>query len=59
MPKQYNLYIDGQWTAGDAYVDNVSPSDANDVIGVYAQANPSQVEGALQAANRAVLEWGD
>ena len=59
MPKQYNLYIDGQWTAGDAYVDNVSPSDANDVIGVYAQANPSQVEAALQAANRAVLEWGD
>ena len=59
MPKQHNLYIDGQWTAGDAYVDNVSPSDANDVIGVYAQANPSQVEAALQAANRAVLEWGD
>ena len=59
MPKQHNLYIDGQWTAGDAYVDNVSPSDANDVIGVYAQANPSQVEAALQAANRAVLDWGD
>ncbi|MDB2691668.1 aldehyde dehydrogenase family protein, partial [Luminiphilus sp.] len=59
MPKQHKLYIDGQWIAGDAYVDNVSPSDSSDVIGEYAQANPSQVEAALQAANRAVLDWGD
>ena len=58
MADQYGLFIDGKWISTSDTVTNRNPSDVNDVIGEYAQANAGQVDMALEAANRAVAEWG-
>ena len=58
MADQYGLYIDGKWINTGDTVTNRNPSDSNDVIGEYAQASGNQVDMALEAANRAVAEWG-
>lgn len=57
MSDIYPLYIAGNWVESDQSVANINPSDTGDVIGHYAQASAGQVEEALEAANRAVLEW--
>jgi len=36
---QYRNLINGEWVAGEHWRPNVSPSDSNDVIGEYADAN--------------------
>ena len=58
MPDIQPLYIAGQWVGSDQSVANINPSDTNDVVGHYAQASAGQVDEALDAANRAVLTWG-
>lgn len=49
--------IDGQWLAGPAVTTNVNPSQLDDVIGLYAQADATQVDLAVQAAQRAFGAW--
>ena len=58
MSDQHALYIDGEWINTEASVANISPSDSHDVIGHYAQASIEHVDQAIEAANRAVAEWG-
>ena len=58
MAEQHALYIDGKWVNTDASVTNINPSDTREVIGEYAQATPELVDSALDAAVRAVSEWG-
>jgi acyl-CoA reductase-like NAD-dependent aldehyde dehydrogenase len=58
MPNIYSLYIGGEWVESHESVANLNPSDTNDVIGEYAQADSDHVNAALAAANRAVAEWG-
>ena len=58
MSDQHALYIDGQWINTEASVANISPSDSHDVIGHYAQASIEHVDQAIEAANRAVADWG-
>ena len=58
MADQYGLFIDGKWINTSDTVTNRNPSDVNDVIGEYAQANAGQVDMALEAASRSVAEWG-
>ena len=58
MAEQHALYINGKWVNTDASVTNINPSDTREVIGEYAQATPELVDSALDAAVRAVSEWG-
>ncbi len=51
------LYINGEWQAGIAEVENLNPSDTSDRIGSYAQAGAHQLEAALAAARRAQPIW--
>ena len=53
----YPLYIDGQWIDGVDQIENRSPSDTSDLIGVYAQASTDQVKDAISAARRGGREW--
>ena len=50
-------YIAGEWLAGVAEVENRNPSDLSDVIGCYAQADSTQLERALDAAEQAQKIW--
>ena len=58
MSEPHALYIDGNWVNTPETVANINPSDTDDVIGHYAQADATQVEDAITAANRAVQQWG-
>jgi acyl-CoA reductase-like NAD-dependent aldehyde dehydrogenase len=52
----YN-FIAGEWIAGASEVANINPSDLSDTIGMYAQADKSQLDRALDAAQWAQTEW--
>ncbi|MGB0764864.1 MAG: aldehyde dehydrogenase family protein, partial [Luminiphilus sp.] len=58
MPDSHGLYIDGAWVDTPDTVPNINPSDTNDVLGQFAQGSAAHVEDAINAANRAVTEWG-
>jgi aldehyde dehydrogenase (NAD+) len=58
MTKQFPNYIAGEWTAASAsWSPNRNPSDLNDVIGEYAQADRGQTEAAIAAAETAFATW--
>ena len=50
-------YIAGRWLASDESVENRSPSDTSDLVGVYAQATTRQLDEALDAATDAQPAW--
>ena len=50
-------YIAGAWVAGESEIENRNPSDLSDLIGLYAQAGPDQLETALDAARAAQGDW--
>lgn len=56
---RYENYIDGQWCEGADYLTNLNPSDLEDVIGDYAQADVAQTQAAIVAARAAFPAWGD
>ncbi len=49
--------VAGEWIEGEATVRNVNPSDTNDVIGEYAQADERQAATACAAAVEAFPRW--
>lgn len=49
--------IAGQWVAGVSTRPNINPSDTEDVIGHYAQADAAQTESAISAARKALPSW--
>ncbi|MDI4632467.1 aldehyde dehydrogenase family protein [Pelomonas sp. V22] len=51
-------YIAGQWLDGVAARPNINPSDTEDLIGHYAQADAAQAESAIAAAYAAAPAWG-
>ena len=57
MTDRTQLYIDGTWSDGAAQIENRNPSDTCDLIGMYAQADASQLDVALAAARRAQPLW--
>jgi alpha-ketoglutaric semialdehyde dehydrogenase len=57
MPDQYRNYIDGEWVAGASWTPNRNPSDLDDVIGEYAQADAEGTKTAIAAAKRAFPSW--
>ncbi|HUI09487.1 MAG TPA: aldehyde dehydrogenase family protein [Bacteroidota bacterium] len=53
----HRLYIGGEWVEGGHVADDINPSDQEDVVGRYAQADASQVSTAVEAANAAAPLW--
>ena len=50
-------YIAGEWVEGAGVSRNVNPSDTNDIVGEYAQADAAQTDAAVQAAHAAFPAW--
>lgn len=50
-------YIDGGWLDGASTTANINPSNTDDVIGHYAQADAQQAELAIAAAAAAAPGW--
>ena len=50
-------YIAGEWVAGGSEIDNRNPSDLTDLIGMFAQATPDQLDATLDQAKQAQAEW--
>ncbi len=55
---QFANYINGEWVTSAHVSKNINPSDINDVVGEYAQADPAQVGEAVSAAKVAQRGWG-
>jgi acyl-CoA reductase-like NAD-dependent aldehyde dehydrogenase len=53
----FRNYIGGDWVAGVTAIANRNPSDVNDVIGEYAQADAAQARVAIAAAKDAFPAW--
>lgn len=54
----HHLLIDGEWMPGVGVVDNINPSNTDDVVGRYAQAGRADVDHAIDAARSAADAWG-
>jgi alpha-ketoglutaric semialdehyde dehydrogenase len=54
---RFQNYIAGEWTEGSKWSPNRNPSDLNDVIGEYVQADAAQTKAAIEAASRAFPAW--
>lgn len=51
--------IAGVWTPGHGVTENGNPTDPNDVIGLYAQADETDVKRAINSAADAFDTWAD
>ena len=54
---RFDNFIGGEWVAGATTLPNINPSDTDDVIGHYAQADGAQTEAAISAARAAFPAW--
>src|SRR6056297_2755049 len=50
-------HIAGEWVAGGSEIENRNPSDLSDLVGLFTQATPDQLDTALDAARIAQAEW--
>ncbi|MEM6588829.1 MAG: aldehyde dehydrogenase family protein [Pseudomonadota bacterium] len=57
MAKTHQNHIAGDWVDGESTIENRNPSDLNDMIGHFAQANNAQLSDAIAAARAAQIEW--
>ena len=55
--ESFKNYIAGEWVAGATTRPNINPSDTNDIIGHYAQADEAQTSAAIAAARAAFPIW--
>lgn len=53
----FKNYIAGEWVTGVSTVENINPSNIDDVIGLYAQASAEDTKHAITAAQEAKEEW--
>ena len=51
------LLIGGEWLSTSHGVENINPSDTNDVIDIYAQAGLAETQTAIAAATEAAPSW--
>jgi aldehyde dehydrogenase (NAD+) len=49
--------IAGQWREGAGEIEDRNPSDLADVVGIFSQASPADVHGAVAAARAAQPQW--
>jgi len=50
-------YIAGEWVDGPTITRDVNPSNTNDVVGEYAQADAAQANAAIEAARAGFPAW--
>ena len=55
--EMFQNYINGQWVASAAVIENINPSDTSDVVGHYAKASAEDCLTAIAAANAAFDSW--
>ena len=58
QPIKHN-FIAGEWRPSAEYMENINPSDTNDVIARYAIASSNDVQDAVSAAATAMLVWSN
>ncbi len=51
------LFINGEWIDGATATPDINPSDVIDTIGLFAEADASQVDQAVKAATEAFPAW--
>lgn len=56
MTELHQNLINGEWVGGDG-VDNINPSNTNEVVGVYARASQQDTLDAIAAAKAAFPAW--
>lgn len=52
----FKNFIDGQWVDSESTISNINPSNTDEIIGEYAQADADQTDQAIAAADRAFAE---
>jgi alpha-ketoglutaric semialdehyde dehydrogenase len=57
MSALHKNFIAGEWVDGAGVTRNINPSDTNDCVGEYAQADAVQTETAIRAAQAAFPAW--
>ena len=59
-PRAYRNFIDGEWveSTGGGTFENRNPSDTTEVIGLFQDSTPEDVEVAVKAARTAQRRWG-
>lgn len=57
MSNNKQNFIAGQWLGGESEIENRNPSDISDLIGVFAQASPDQLDLAIEKARDAQRHW--
>ncbi len=50
-------FIAGEWVDGPTVTRDINPSNTNDVVGEYAQADAAQTNAAIEAAHAAFPAW--
>lgn len=55
--KMHSNYIAGEWVEGTQVTRDINPSDVNDLVGEYAQADAAQTDRAVAAAHAAAPAW--
>ena len=50
-------YINGAWVEGEGEINNINPSDTNDLIDTYSNASSSQLNNAVSSAKVAQKKW--
>jgi aldehyde dehydrogenase (NAD+) len=57
MSGKKSNYINGAWVEGEGEINNINPSDTNDLIDTYSNASSSQLNDAVSSAKVAQKEW--
>ena len=57
MQTTFDNYIAGEWLAGPVRIPNRNPSNLDDIVGEYAQADAEQARSAIAAAASAFPAW--
>lgn len=57
--KPFANLVGGHWVEGHSARPNVNPSDTNDIVGLYTQADALQTRQAIVAARSAFAAWRD
>ena len=57
MSGKKSNYINGAWVEGEGEINNINPSDTNDLIDTYSNASSSQLNDAVSSAKVAQKKW--
>lgn len=57
MVEHHSNLIAGEWIDGPTSIENVNPSDTNDIVGRYAQASEAQLQDAIASSRGAQKTW--